>query len=105
MSVRALDCVILSGLRFAPAGAKRNPTSLFHVPDHDLSLVAAGGGAEAVGGEGDVEQLADLPVERLALPPRGRVPDAHRLVVTDGRQVAAVGGEGEALEVLRPALV
>ena len=37
--------------------------------------------------------------------PQPCVPDAHRFVVAYGGQEATVGGEGESLEMLRPALV
>src|SRR5262249_13122751 len=75
------------------------PSSEVHVPDDDRAALAAGRRPHAVGGEGQRHEGPDVPVVGRRLPPGGRVPEAHRLVVAGGGQEAAVRRERHRLEV------
>src|SRR5947209_4022341 len=74
-------------------------TSLY-VPHDYLAGAPAGGHAKAVRRHRHGPEVADLPLEAADLRPRLGVPEAHRPVVADGHEAAAVRRERQALEVL-----
>jgi len=89
-----------NGINFVVMSLMKSPLLLTNGKKSKLSIIAGGGQQSAIRREGDCINVVTVAAEGLHQLGIAGLPELYCFVMTSGRQVLAIGAEGEAVYIL-----